>query len=249
MLTPCYIGANSGVGYATTSVIARASENFHVILACRDLAKADKAAAEITAAGIKGKLSTVQLQVTDEDSIQKAAAWVEERFGRLDVLINNAAVGVGRAQNDKDRFLGTMETNVVGPYLVSEAFRPLLLKSEKPPYSIYVSSGQGSLSIASSVPKHPFEPPKAEPYRASKAALNMVMVLDSRDNRDKGIKVFGMCPGFVVSNLRGTTDEARTGRGMAGDPEVSANVLLRIIEGERDADEGRVVHKDGVHPW
>lgn len=242
----CVSGANTGVGYATTSVIARASENFHVILACRDLAKADKAKAEIAAAGIKGKLSTLELVVTDSASIQKAAASVAEQFGRLDVLINNAAVGSAPAENDTDRFLATFQTNVVGPHLVSEAFRPLLLKSAKP-YSVYVTSGQGSLQIASSAPKHPYEPPKAQPYRSSKAALNMVMVMDSRDN--KPVKVFGMDPGFVVSNLRGTKEEQRTGRGLAGDPEVAGGVLLSIIQGQRDADEGRVVHKDGVHPW
>lgn len=248
MLITCYIGANSGVGYAATSVIARASENFHVILACRDLAKADKAVSEITAAGIKGKLSTVQLQVTDEASIEKAAAFVEEKFGRLDVLVNNAAIGVSTFKDMKDKFSRTHETNVVGPYLVSRAFRPLLLKSEAP-YSVYVSSGQGSLKIAAEEPKHPFSPPDGEPYRSSKAGLNMVMVMDSRANKEKGVKVFGMCPGFVVSNLRGTSDEARTGRGHAGDPEVAGQLLLDIIQGKRDADEGKVVHKDGVHPW
>ena len=96
---------------------------------------------------------------------------------------------------------------------------------------------------------HPYSPPRPEAYRASKTALDMYMVLDSRDHRDQGLRVFGMCPGFVVSNLRGPGEEARTGRGMAGDPREAGELLLSIIRGERDADEGRVVHKDGVYPW
>jgi hypothetical protein len=65
----------------------------------------------------------------------------------------------------------------------------------------------------------------------------------------KGLKVFAMCPGFVVSNLRGTSDEARSGWGGAGDPQVSGKTVLSIIQGERDADAGKFVHKDGVYPW
>jgi hypothetical protein len=66
------------------------------------------------------------------------------------------------------------------------------------------------------------------------------------------MKVFAMCPGFVVSNLRGTTEEMRNGSpfGMqAGDPMVSGQTLLSIIEGKRDDDAGKFVHKDGVYPW
>ena len=242
----CHAGANSGVGYAATQVIARASPDFEVIMAGRSLSKIHSAQSEIEAAGVKGRLSPVQLDVTDEASVDAAAAAVRARHGRLDVLINNAAVG-NTDPDPRTRFRASMDTNVLGPYLVAAAFNPLLLKSENP-YSIYVSSGAGSLERTAQ-PSSVYEPPNAEGYRASKAALNMVMVMDWKRHQATPLKVFGMCPGFVVSNLRGTSEEERTGRGQASDPQVSGQTLLSIIEGKRDGDQGRVVHKDGVHPW
>lgn len=70
------IGANSGGGFATAKVIACASESFHIIMASRSLVKAKSAMSEIQAAGSKGPLSTVQLDVTDERSIEQAVTFV-----------------------------------------------------------------------------------------------------------------------------------------------------------------------------
>jgi NAD(P)-dependent dehydrogenase (short-subunit alcohol dehydrogenase family) len=101
---------------------------------------------------------------------------------------------------------------------------------------------------------HPFyyphpKIPNGETYRVSKAALNQIALQESIVYRETPLKVFAMCPGFVVSNLRGTSEEERTGWGMAGDAEVSGQTILSIIEGKRDADVGKFVHKDGVYPW
>ncbi|KAI9740167.1 MAG: hypothetical protein M1834_004745 [Cirrosporium novae-zelandiae] len=241
-------GANSGVGFAAAKVIACASESFHVIMASRTLEKAKNAISEIEAAGIKGHLSPVQLDVTDENSVEQAAALVEQKFGRLDVLVNNAAVG-NRDPNVKTRFQLSMDTNVVGPAVVSAAFRPLLLKSPKP-YSIYVSSGVGSLSRASDPTSSQYRSlANGEAYRASKAALNMIALQESIVYDSTPLKVFAMCPGFVRSNLRGHDEESRSGWGHAGDPKISGETLLSIIQGKRDADAGKFVHKDGVYPW
>ena len=234
------------MGYAASQVLARASDDFEVIMAGRSLDKVERARAEIEAARIQGRLSTVQLDVTDDASVARAAAHVREKFGRLDVLINNAATG--NADPDlRTRILASMNTNVAGPFVVAAAFQPLLLRSANP-YSIYVSSGAGSISIAAS-PRDLGEPPDVEGYKTSKAALNMLTVLDWKKHQSTPLKVFGFCPGFVVSNLRGTSDEARTRGGQAGDPQVSGQTLLSIINGKRDADEGRLVHKDGVYDW
>jgi NAD(P)-dependent dehydrogenase (short-subunit alcohol dehydrogenase family) len=62
------IGANSGVGLATAKVLAANSKNFHIILATRSVEKGNAAMADIEATGIKGTLSTVQLDVTDDNS-------------------------------------------------------------------------------------------------------------------------------------------------------------------------------------
>lgn len=81
---------------------------------------------------------------------------VEEQFGRLDVLINNAGISDTTLSNElsfKERLDQVLTTNVTGPAIVSEAFQPLLLKS-KNAYSIYVSSGLASLDQASD-PKSP----------------------------------------------------------------------------------------------
>ncbi|KAK3617944.1 hypothetical protein LTR22_026548 [Elasticomyces elasticus] len=241
-------GANGGVGFATAKVIASTSEAFHVIMAGRSLEKVRKAMSELEHAGVKGSLSAVQLDVTDDNSIERAVKAVQDQHERLDVLVNNA--GVGAMDPDvKTRFHLCLETNVLGPALVAAAFRPLLLNSHKP-YSIYVSSEVGSLALASE-PDPPHWPalPNEEAYRASKAALNMVAVMEKKHFGPKGLNVFAMNPGLVVSNLRGTNDEARSGGGNAGDPSESGQLVLSIIQGERDADAGRLVSRDGVLPW
>ncbi|MBE7180529.1 MAG: SDR family NAD(P)-dependent oxidoreductase, partial [Terriglobus roseus] len=208
------------------------------------------AKAEIEASGISGKLSTLQLDVTDESSVKQAAEKVKTEFGRLDALVNNAGIANGD-KNPLTRFRACMETNVTGPVLVAQAFTPLLLKASNA-YSIYVSSGLGSLTLATGPERAklmPVEIVEADAYRASKAALNMVTVLDWDRYNEKGLKVFAMCPGFVRSNLRGTDEAAVSGWGGAGDPKVSGALVRDIIAGKRDADVGKFVKTDGVWPW
>ncbi|KAL8822096.1 MAG: hypothetical protein Q9191_007162 [Dirinaria sp. TL-2023a] len=247
-VTVLITGANSGVGFSAAKVIACASEAFHVVIASRDIEKANSAMAEILAANPKGHLSTVQLDVTDEQSIKSAADQVLRECGGLDVLVNNAAIG-NRDPDIKTRLQICMNTNVIGPAVVSAYFRPLLLKSQKP-YSIYVSSGQGSLTRASDPTSFGYrDMAYAEAYRASKAALNMMALQESIEFSETALKVFAFCPGFVRSNLRGTSEEARSGGGTAGDPEVSGEAILKVIQGKRDTDAGKFIHKDGVYPW
>ena len=214
----------------------------------RSLDKVEAAKSEIEAIKPKGKLSTVQLDVTDEASVKEAVALVDKQFGRLDALVNNAGIAMP-SLDLKTRLQVVMDTNVVGPGVVAGHFRPLLLKSANP-YSIYVSSVVGSLANASD-PKSPVYRtlPNGEAYRSSKAALNMLMLQEAATYSDTPLKSFAFCPGFVRSNLRGTSEEARGGWGKAGDPEDSGRGILAIVEGERDTDVTKFLHKDGVHPW
>jgi NAD(P)-dependent dehydrogenase (short-subunit alcohol dehydrogenase family) len=90
------------------------------------------------------------------------------------VLVSNAAVGV-TPPGTKTRFQMVFDANVVGTAVTADAFRPLLLKSPKP-YSIYVSSGAGSMGLSSDPTWDYYKSPvkDGEAYRASKAALNMI---------------------------------------------------------------------------
>ncbi|KAK6374592.1 hypothetical protein LTR64_002703 [Lithohypha guttulata] len=239
-------GANSGVGYAAAKVIASSSFEYYVLMAGRNMAKVDAARSELEASGtIKGKLFSIRLDVTDESTIKQAASKVEKQFGRVDVLINNAGVG-NRDPDLETRLRANFDTNVVGPALVSQASRPLLLKSTNP-RSIYISSGSGSIERASHRTKQVL--PNAESYSVSKAALNMLALNEKIDYGAQGLKVFVFCPGFVVSNIRGSSKEERSGGGMAGDPDVSAMMLLDMIEERRDEDIGKFIHRDGIYPW
>lgn len=245
--TECFFqGANSGVGYATSKVLASASAKYHIILASRSLEKGKAASEAIQATGIKGKISIVQLDVTDESSIAAAAKQVKKDHGCLDVLVNNAGVS-SKAQTLKGQLETTLNTNVIGAALVTEAFIPLLLKSSNP-YLLYISSELGSLNLSSD-PAHFDYRIDARVYRMSKAALNMLMVQDSKNLEEHGIKVFAVCPGLVESNLRGQGQQERSAGGKARSPEESGQTILRIIEGERETDVGKFVHKDGVYPW
>lgn len=250
-------GANSGVGFATTKVLASStSPTFQVIMTGRNLAKVNAAKSELIndTPNFADRLSVLHLDVTDKGSITAAVEAVKKEYGHLDALINNAAVG-NTSPDTQTRFRASFEVNVTGPATVADAFRPLLLASPtKSPYGIYVSSGAGSLSRLEASIRNPDpnplpQPPNPNAYMASKAALNMVALQEWNEFRDQGLKVVAMTPGFVVSNLRGESEELRSGWGKAGDPTVSGNLILSILKGERDHDLGKFVKKDGVYGW
>lgn len=223
-------------------------------MAGRSLSKLDAALNDLKSSfseELKGTLSTIQLDVTDDASITKAVEHITQTYGRLDALVNNAAIGGLNIPDIRTEYSLLLETNVTGPAVVAAAFRPLLLKSANP-YSVYVSSG------ARTLPRNAMQKTAEHAqignrsyggYQVSKAALNMLAVLEARDFWDQGLKVFAMSPGFVISNLRGEGEEAKTGWGKAGNPEESGKLLLSIIMGERDKDVGCLVHKDGVFAW
>ena len=214
-------------------------------MASRSLEKGNAAVSAVSAAGIKGTVSGIQLDVTDQSSIAAAAKRVEKDHGRLDVLVNNAGIA-SHAASLKDQLESTLQTNVIGAALVVEAFTPLLLKSANA-YLLHISSTLGSLAISSDPQGH--DGGMWVVYRMSKTALNMLMVQDAKVLGKQGVKVFAVCPGLVESNLRGEGEQQRTAGGRAGDPDVSGQTILRIMEGERDADVGKFVHKDGIRPW
>jgi NAD(P)-dependent dehydrogenase (short-subunit alcohol dehydrogenase family) len=125
-------GANSGVGLATTEVLTTTpATNFHVIMTGRSLSKLDQARTDLIArhpnkTDISSRLTTCQLDVLDDASIHSALTTISSRFGHLDALINNAAIG-NSSDNVRDRFTACLETNVTGAAVVAERFRPLLL--------------------------------------------------------------------------------------------------------------------------
>ncbi|KAJ9302338.1 hypothetical protein DTO271G3_1204 [Paecilomyces variotii] len=244
-------GANSGIGYATAQVLVSSSSKYHIILASRTLSKAESAISSILSSSsssrtIHGTLSPLVLEITSPSSIQAAFETVSTTFNnRLDILINNAGI-LSKSPDPKTRFLDTFTTNVIGTALVTETFTPLLMNSTNP-YVVNVSSRLGSVERAADE-GDPFYKTSTfgMAYRVSKAALNMLTVeqgkvlgrgmKEKEDDGKAGVKVFAVCPGLVRTNLR-------------GDPEEAGWLMLSILEGERDADVGKFVFKDGVSAW
>lgn len=127
MTTALITGGNRGLGRAVAEELARRGTT--VVVAARDESEGAEAARQMG-----GGASSVQLDVTDADSVRAAAAWVEEHHGGLDILVNNAGV-LPEATSEAaeavnlDLFKQTYATNVFGPVAVLEAFLPLLRRS------------------------------------------------------------------------------------------------------------------------
>ena len=216
----------------------------------RSLEKGEAALREVQAANLKGTVSLTQLDVTDDNSITAAAKSVEREFGRLDVLVNNAAIGgFEDPMGSRQQILNVFDTNAAGAYMVTEAFQPLLLKSDHARI-VFITSGQGSITRKLN-PNLAYSNLEGFGYRMSKSAMNMLMAIYHGRLASQGVKVHAMCPGYVHTNLRRDA-EPRPGTRPA---DTSAVTLLGLIEGERDADVGGFVHNNpedngpGVYDW
>jgi NAD(P)-dependent dehydrogenase (short-subunit alcohol dehydrogenase family) len=177
-------GANGAIGQAACRLIAESIPGSHVILAGRDYAKVEAVANNIkNNDNIKGTISAVQLDLTDSTSIEEAATYVQDKFGRLDVLVNNAASGFtpGTILHQIEQ---QVKVNTLGPAAVAESFNPLLLKSSNP-YSIFISSAIGSLAMAKEF-GGAIVNEMWVPHRISKSALNMFVIMEDKFQGPKG---------------------------------------------------------------
>jgi NAD(P)-dependent dehydrogenase (short-subunit alcohol dehydrogenase family) len=199
-------GANRGIGFEVARRLARLG--FDVILGARDALKGEEAAVELAREGLK--VYAGRLDVTDERSVEALKSWVVERFGGLDVLVNNAAILYDtwqRAENADFRTVReAFETNTLGAWRVSKAFIPLLRESARGRI-VNVSSESGSLaSMGGGTPA----------YSVSKAALNALTRMLADELRRDGILVNSVCPGWVATEMGGPNAPRTPEEGAAG---------------------------------
>jgi NAD(P)-dependent dehydrogenase (short-subunit alcohol dehydrogenase family) len=191
--TALVTGANKGIGFAICQGLLEAG--FDVFLAARSLEKAKAAADKL--AGDGSVIYPIELEVTDDESIQRAVERVGEVTMGLDVLINNAGIypdeGVDILTVSRDLLAQAMHTNAFGSLLVTQAFLPLLKRGQSSRV-INISSGNGQLEgISENVPS----------YSLSKLALNGATILLARALEPAGIAVYAMCPGWVKTDMGG----------------------------------------------
>lgn len=127
--------------------------------------------------------------MTDDATITAAATSVAQNHGRLDILVNNAAIALPPAEGLREQMRLAFDTNATGPLMLTEAFAPLLKKSTNPARRIVnVSSGVGSIGRRLNR-ESPMYKLQGQPYRASKTALNMITACAFAEYEEFGIKV------------------------------------------------------------
>jgi NAD(P)-dependent dehydrogenase (short-subunit alcohol dehydrogenase family) len=240
-------GANKGIGLQIAKDLA--AHGFTVLVGSRNFEHGETAAKEI-----EGDACVFQLDVTNQASIAAAAERIRKEFGRLDVLVNNAAIShagkLGRSLEEivkasrpsvasLDDIRAVFETNVFGVIAVTQAMLPLL--REAPAARIVnVSSGAGSLT-RNSDPTNPHRPMFGPSYSSSKTALNAITLAFAIELEPTGIKVNAACPGFTstaLNNFQGT----RTVQQGAREP-----VRLALLDANGPT--GTFSNEDGPLPW
>jgi len=199
-------GANRGIGFEVCRQLAE--KDFVVLLTARDTAKAHAAARKLADAGT---VEALVLDVADPPSIKTAAAEVAHRYGRLDVLINNAGINydtweTAENANIDGTVVETISTNLLGPWRMCQAFLPLLRKS-KAARIVNVSSESGSVA-------HMGAGPPA--YQVTKAALNALTRTLAGELRQAHILVNAVCPGWVATDMGGAGAPRSVKEGAAG---------------------------------
>jgi NAD(P)-dependent dehydrogenase (short-subunit alcohol dehydrogenase family) len=230
-------GANKGIGKAIVQGLAR--HGFTVYLGARNPERGSIAAAELKA---DGAVQFVQLDVLDPASVRAAAQTIESEAGRLDVLVNNAGISSAPgsrfrtpAEEIAEDMRTVYETNVFAVVRVTNAFMPLLLRSNAGRI-VNVTSKRGSIGEEGAWVGRPYMP-----YSTSKTALNALTVHYARSLAETSIKVNGAAPGHVATDFNGFRGP-RT-------PEQGAAVAIRLAQLESDGPTGLVFEDDTQLMW
>lgn len=193
-------GANKGIGLEIARQLAQ--QGLTVLIGARDAQRGEAAAALLRDEGLDAYALT--LDVTDVASVQAAAALLDERFGRLDALVNNAGVSlddVPPSALPMDVLRATFETNVFGAVQMIQALLPLL-RTAPAARIVNMGSAMGSLTLTSD-PNNLRSNYWLLAYASSKSALHAVTVQFANELRETGIKVNAADPGYVATDMTG----------------------------------------------
>lgn len=221
-------GANRGIGFAIVQALASNPEtaNSTILLGCRDGEKGQLAIEELRQLRIASSVHaiTITIDVTSDTSIRNAVASVEQQYGYLDVLINNAGYAAIPSEFSqwRDIYSKVYNTNVTSVALTTQYFLPLLRLSPRGGQVINISSARGSITLSSD---GTLSPTVSVPYSLSKTALNMLTVEMSRDPTNNGVEFQMVSPGHcktAFNGYRGTRD-----------PLEGANVVVVLVMADR----------------
>ena len=227
--TALVTGANKGIGFEVVRQLAR--QNFRVFLGARNEKAGHDAAEKLSR---EGDVIFLQIDVADEKSIRAAAEEFSGQSDRLDVLVNNAGILLDEDKDaltiTRDIFETTLRTNTLGPWLVAQAFAPLLKKSREPRI-VNVSSGGGQLDGGADG--------WAPGYCVSKTGLNGVTVQLAAALPKCAVN--SVCPGWVRTDMGGENATRSVGEG-------ASTIVWLATEAPHDLT-GKFVKDRKVIPW
>src|SRR5271168_771356 len=232
-------GANKGIGYELARQLGE--EGVTALVAARNAKLGNAATAKLRTEGADAHF--IELDVTKPQTIAKAAQTIRTQYGRLDILVNNAAI-VDKADGppsvaDPDAVRRVLDVNFFGVLAVTQAMLPLVRNSASGRI-VMISSGLGSLTWNAD-PEWLFAAFKPLGYNGSKAILNMMTVQLAWELRETPIKVNIVNPGYTATDLNGN-------RGTQTLEEGAAEAFRQALAPD-DAPTGGFFQTGGVVPW
>jgi NAD(P)-dependent dehydrogenase (short-subunit alcohol dehydrogenase family) len=224
-------GANKGLGRETARRLL--GEGHTVWMGAREASRGEIAAEELG-----GRF--VQLDVTDQGSVEGAAAMIEAEHGALDVLVNTAGIAGERVAVERttvEHLRQVYETNVFGLVRVMQAFTPLLLRSPSP-VVVNVSSGLGSLAVTTD-PRRLESTVVLLAYTSSKSAVNMLTSQYAKAYPQ--MRINAVDPGYTATDLNAH-------RGIQTIPEGAEAIVQAACLGP-DGPTGGYFDREGTVPW
>ncbi len=234
-------GANKGIGHATAAQLAKAG--MKVLVGARDRARGLAAVEKLRAADADTDVHFLELDVTDDGSVARAAKHIEVEHGGLDVLVNNAGIATGStapSQEEVTTMRAIYATNVFGLVAVTRAMLPLLRRA-KTARIVNVSSSLASLGLA---PRRSAAMPhqnRVFAYSSSKSAVNHFTVRLAIELRDAGILVNSACPGYVATDLNRFSGPRTVEQG--------AKIIVHLATLPAGGPTGECFDDEGVVEW
>ena len=234
-------GGNRGIGLETARQLGKLGVT--VLVGSRDLAKGEALVAELRKDGVDAR--AVKLDLVDRSDHVAVAAWIEKEFGRLDILVNNAAVNLDKGNGYETSttpamtMRETFDTNFFALVELTQALLPLIRKSDAGRI-VNVSSSQGSLTMLAPEGSVVYAQ-KTFAYDASKTALNSFTIHLAHELQGTKIKVNSLHPGWVKTDMGGQNADLELADG--------AKTSVRLAMLGEDGPTGGYFYLGEALPW